>query len=82
MRKGRRNALACAVGPTSELSVCAGREVMAQGVRSILDYSENEVRLRLCDMTLGVRGQGLTMKSYYNGAVCVSGEITELGFER
>lgn len=66
----------------SELSVRCGREVFAHGVKAIAEYSEERVRLRLTDMTLCVNGTGLTMKSYYNGAVCVTGDIRGLEFER
>lgn len=85
MKKGRLRSVACAVrqstGTCSELYVCAGKEVTAHGVRAILDYAECEVKLRLCDMTLCVRGEGLSMKSYYGGAVSVCGEIREICFE-
>ncbi len=68
-------------GMCSALNVNAGRDVMAHGAQAIISYSESEVRLRLCDMILCVKGCNLTMKSYFGGSVRVSGVITELCFE-
>ena len=70
-----------AAGMCSELTVSGRREVMAHGCRAILSYSESEVKLRLQDMVLTVAGAGLTMKSYYDGSVRVSGRLTGLRFE-
>ena len=66
----------------SEVSVIGSREVLAGGVRAICEYTENSVSLKLCDTVLTVRGEGLTMRNYYGGAVCVCGEIRGLDFER
>ncbi len=85
MSKNRLRRLSRAImnetGLCSELSVSAGREVLAHGARAIVSYSESEVKLRLCDMTLSVKGCDLTMKSYFGGVVRVSGRITGLDFE-
>ena len=70
-----------AAGLCSELTISGRREVMAHGCRAILSYSESEVKLRLSDMILTVCGAGLTMKSYFGGAVRVSGRLTGLHFE-
>ena len=85
MSKNRLGRLSRAVmnetGLCSEISVSAGREVLVHGARAIVSYSESEVKLRLCDMTLSVQGSDLTMKSYFGGVVRVSGRITGLNFE-
>ncbi len=71
-----------AAGICSQISINGGKEVFAYGVKAICEYSTERVRLRLSDMTLCVRGDSLTMRSYYNGAVCVCGQIGGVDLER
>lgn len=66
----------------SEFGVKGGKEIFAEGVKAICEYSEERVRLRLCDMILCIEGAGLSMKSYYDGSVCVTGEMRGINFER
>ena len=66
----------------SELTVTGGEDVLACGCEGIVCYSSECVSLKLCDMILHVRGQALTMKSYYGGAVRVTGRIEGLQFEK
>ena len=82
MRGKRIGKLKEAAGICSQISINGGKEVFAYGVKAICEYSAERVRLRLCDMTLCVKGVSLTMKSYYNGAVCVCGEIGGVELER
>ena len=77
LERGPAEALNC-----SEFSVRGGKEVFVHGVKAICDYSAEGVCLRLCDMTLCIEGEHLTMKSYYNGAVCVTGNVRGICFER
>lgn len=65
----------------SEITVTGKDDVLASGCRAIISYSCEEVCLNLCDMILHVRGQELTMKSYYGSAVRVTGRIERLDFE-
>ncbi|MBQ8697332.1 MAG: YabP/YqfC family sporulation protein [Clostridia bacterium] len=82
MKRGRLERELAGALSCSEFSVKGGKEVFAHGVKAICDYSCERVCLRLCDMTLCIEGTALTMKSYYNGAVCVTGNVRGICFER
>lgn len=66
----------------SDMLEVRGRETLTvRGCRKILLYTAQEIRLRLCEYVLVIKGEGLYCASYYAGAVRVDGEISSLEFE-
>ena len=66
----------------SDMLEVRGRETLTvRGCRKILLYTAREIRLRLCEYVLVIKGEGLYCASYYAGAVRVDGEISSLEFE-
>ena len=59
----------------------SNRAVMVGACRSLLGYSEDEVRLRLSDGTVTVRGRGLTLRSFDGDQMEIHGLITGMLFE-
>ena len=51
------------------------RRMTVQGCRRILSYAPSEIRLKLKDRSLCVRGQGLTCISFSGGGATLQGEI-------
>lgn len=59
-----------------------GREnLTVRGCRRILLYTEEEIRLLLCEYVLVIKGRRLYCSSYYTGALRVDGIISALEIE-
>lgn len=59
-----------------------GREnLLVRGCRKILLYTDEEIRLLLCEYVLVIKGRRLYCASYYAGAVCIDGIISSLEIE-
>ena len=57
------------------------RKVVLEGVRRILQYGEEEIRLERADGCVAVHGRMLDCVSYVSGAIGISGEIEALVFQ-
>ncbi|MBQ7383473.1 MAG: YabP/YqfC family sporulation protein [Clostridia bacterium] len=55
--------------------------VMLRGAGRILLYTPQQIKLRVRDAEITVRGEGLICSSYYADAVGIEGRITEISFE-
>lgn len=75
---GRAADAACMVS-SFEMVSCG--DMLIHGANKVIEYENTRIVLRLCDLRLTVTGEGLTMKSYYNGTVRVCGRIRTVDFE-
>ena len=62
------------------LSGAGRREVTVYGVISIEEYTEDSIRLRVCGGSIGIRGKGLGLKGFCNGALAVRGRIDGIDY--
>lgn len=69
-------------GGVSDMRVRGGKEVIFDGCSGIALYHTDEIRLRMCDMTVCVTGADMIMKSYFGGHIEIYGEIRAVSFER
>lgn len=58
------------------------RHLLVCGVRGILEYSGERIRLSLPDGEVCVDGHGLSMTAYYRGQTGIDGEIAAVSFPR
>lgn len=79
--KRAAKAAADAACMVSSFEMVSGSDLLIHGVKKVIEYDNDCIVLRLCDMRLSVSGGGLTMKSYYDGTVRISGEIRAVSFE-
>lgn len=59
----------------------SNRSVIIGACRSLLGYSEEEVRLRVADGVVTVCGSGLSLRSFDGDQMEVSGSISGMRFE-
>ena len=63
------------LGKASFIEAVGNREVTVSGCEGLLNYTENEVALRLCDGLITVSGEGLELRSFALGRVLVRGTV-------
>ena len=56
------------------------RQAVVDGVRGVLGYSENCVQLNLGSLVVTFRGAGLTIKSYQQEQLQLTGTIAEVHY--
>ena len=77
--KRRTSALPILNEPCIELS--GNREILIEGSRGVLEYTDEAVRVNTDPMMLTVAGRGLNLKCISDSALIISGFITSLRFE-
>ncbi|MBQ3284508.1 MAG: YabP/YqfC family sporulation protein [Ruminococcus sp.] len=77
--KRRASALPVLNEPCIELS--GNREILIEGGRGVLEYTDEAVRVNTDSMILTVAGRGLNLKCISDSALIISGFITSLRFE-
>lgn len=77
--KRRTSALPILNEPCIELS--GNREILIEGSRGVLEYTDEAVRVNTDPMVLTVAGRGLNLKCISDSALIISGFITSLRFE-
>ena len=69
--------------PTGETVVLYGdRRMTVQGCKKILAYSTSEIRLRLKNCILTVRGQGLICSCFSGGCTTLQGKILCVEYQK
>ena len=63
-------------GKFSFVEAVGKREVTVGGCVSLLNYTEKEVELRVCDGVVCISGEGLELQSFTLGRVAVRGRVT------
>ncbi len=65
---------------TSFVEIAGDREVTLSGCEALVIYRENEVKLRLCDGEITLRGEGLELRSFSGGRIAVRGTVRSICF--
>ncbi len=63
-------------GKNSFIEAVGKREVTVSGCEGLVNYTENEVELRLCDGVVNISGDGLELQSFTHGRIAVRGRVT------
>lgn len=86
MSKGRKNPIGQRVcerldipvgtlGKASFIEAVGSREITVSGCEGLLNYTDNEVVLRLCDGMVTVSGENLELRSFAGGRILVRGAV-------
>ncbi|MCL2445353.1 MAG: YabP/YqfC family sporulation protein [Oscillospiraceae bacterium] len=60
------------------IELMQNRQAVIEGVKGVLGYSEDEIKLNMSDLVVTFRGQGLTISGYQQEALTMSGTIFQL----
>ena len=71
-----------AAGGYSYITITSDSCVIIEGCRQIIECSDISARVATRQFTVEVMGSGLTVDSFSNSSVKVSGRITSLSLER
>ncbi len=63
---------------TSFVEIAGSREVTLSGCEALVNYSETEVKLRLCDGEISISGEGLELRSFSGGRIAVRGAVRSI----
>ncbi|SDB46522.1 YabP family protein [Ruminococcaceae bacterium FB2012] len=74
--------LADAAGGFSYITITSDKSVMIEGCRQIIECSEILARIATRQFTVEIWGSGLTVDSFSNSSVRVSGRIGSLSLEK
>ncbi len=66
------------LGKASFIEAVGNREVTVSGCEGLLNYTENEVALRLCDGEISISGEGLELRSFSGGRIAVRGAVRSI----
>lgn len=69
-----------ALTPTTRMEVSGNRRIVIEGCQGILEYSEDCIRLRVCEGVLRLFGRQLCMNCLNPSCAVISGKIVSLEF--
>lgn len=67
-------------GRISFVEAAGNRELCISGCEGLRVYTDKKVVLELCDGVMTVRGEGLSLHSFSDGRVSVSGVISGISY--
>jgi len=62
------------------IEMMQNRQAVIEGVKGVLGYSEDEIKLNMSGLVVTFRGQGLTISGYQQEALTMSGTIAQVDF--
>jgi sporulation protein YqfC len=63
------------------LTIVENRELLLENHEGLVAYSEREVKIKLAQGWLLIRGENLSLQSLQNEEILLSGKITSLSYE-
>lgn len=63
-----------------KIEMLGNREIIIDGCKGVVEYSENNIKLSLGESVLSLSGDSLVIKSFDNSVVVISGQICEISF--
>lgn len=60
------------------LNLCGGKELYIENYRHILEYQEEEIRVLTKNGKVSIRGKRLTIQSYTQDEMYITGQIQEI----
>lgn len=65
-------------GPRIEMT--GNREIIIDGCKGVVEYTENNIRLSLGENVLSLSGGNLIIQSFDNDVVIINGQISDVDF--
>ncbi len=63
------------------INIVVGFGAFVQGVKSVLEYSEDRVVLQIAEKELVICGKKLTVEEYFEGDIFIKGDVCSAAFE-
>lgn len=60
--------------------ICGDREITVTGCDGVIEYESALIILRMKHRVLYIRGEGLSMQSFYTGEIAIRGRLSEISF--
>lgn len=68
------------VSSQAKIEMLGNREMLVDGCKGIVEYTENVIRLGLGNLVLSVTGDRLVISSFDSSVVIINGQIGEISF--
>lgn len=65
----------------SFIEVSGNHEILIEGSKGVLEYTDEKVRVNTASMLLSIGGRGLNLRCISDSALIIDGFITSLQFE-
>lgn len=63
-----------------KIEMTGNREIIIDGCKGVVEYSENLIKLNLGETVLALSGDGLVINSFDNSIVVITGQISDISF--
>ncbi len=60
--------------------VSSNKKITLCGCKGVGKYSENEIQVKLTDLTVKVTGEKLLLSTYVSGEIVITGEIENISY--
>ncbi len=62
------------------IELTGNREIIIDGCKGIVEYTENNIRISLLENVLSLSGDNLLIQSFDNDVVIINGQISDIDF--
>ena len=80
LRSKLRNLSMSLRGHDSHIEINSGREVLIEGCRGILDYSDSRIQFSVGRQAVTVIGTELTIRNMFTRVIVISGRISSIEY--
>lgn len=63
-----------------KIEMSGNREIIIDGCKGVVEYSENSIKLNLGETVLTLSGNGLIINSFDSSIVVITGQISDISF--
>ncbi len=63
-----------------KIEMTGNREIIIDGCKGVVEYSENLIKLNLGETVLALSGDGLVINSFDSSIVVITGQISDISF--
>lgn len=67
-------------GGVSSITILGNTSLTVDDCAGVISYTETEARLKLCGLTLVIKGRALILHTFFDRKIKVSGTITAMEF--
>ncbi len=62
------------------IEMAGNREIIIDGCKGVVEYTENNIRISLGENVLSLSGDNLLIQSFDNDVVIINGQISDIDF--
>lgn len=64
----------------AKIEMLSNREIIVDGCKGVVEYSENLIKLNIGELTLGIAGDEMLIESFDSGVTVIRGKLAEINF--